>query len=198
MDGVSVTIAYANTKSVEKSLDKLAAQAMREIIAPAVKEAAKAAAGQIKSLIPNATGTMKQAVGVTTFHVYGDNEIAWQGAGVRRGYGRMIAVVETKQGTKLKRLSKKASAKSSNRGYFYSDPAKIAHILEGGRSAIEAGKNGKKALFDPRTGKFFTRSQGTMGRKFIEQVEKSGTSYAILQKAADDVGKLLNDSLKGT
>ena len=85
---------------------------------------------------------------------------------------------------------------------LFQRPAKIAHILEKGRSSVDAGTSkgggsGKKALYDPRTGRFFTRSHAAIGRNFIEQVEQAGTAQAIVQKAANDVGKLLNDNLKG-
>lgn len=196
MSDASITIGNPKTDTVQRALDNVAAKAMKLVIVPAVKEAAELIAHGIEIRAPQGTGTMRQAVGVTGMKLYGDGTVAWEGAGVRRGFGRMIAVVEANndQGYKLKRLSKKASAKAEGKGFFFSDPSKIAHIIEGGRKAVSPMKG--KALFDPRTGKFFKSSPAVTGTKFIEQANQSGIAQAGLKIAINNFGKLFDSALK--
>ena len=198
LEQVAITIDSPKTKGVEKALGSLAPKAMTQCIAPAVRTAAKDLAYAITLRVPNRTGTMRQSVGTGAFHYYRDGAIAYQAAGVRRGFGRMIAAISSVQAGKetsmrLKRMSKAATKQRT--GTLYEDPAKIAHILEGGRKAIATRKG--KALFNPLTGQFFRSAAAVPGKHFIQQAEQSGIAQATLQIGVQGVSKIFDDALKG-
>ena len=132
----------ASLTAAEKAIEEWFIKIGSKCMTPALKAAGKVIADKEKASAPSASGTLKQSIGIGEAKLYPSNFCGYIATGPRRGYGRVVTVVPTKKGTKLKRQSKKASLLVAP--IERKNPVFYAYFLTHGRKAIQP--RGKKAL----------------------------------------------------
>ena len=176
-----VKIGLGDMDAAGRSLSS-AGRFIPSIVAKEVDKVTKQLAQSEAEGAPKNTGTLAQSIGVTKTKIYQSGAIVWAAAGPRHGFARALAIVPSRTGSRIKRMSKKATKDQKQNPPAWNkveDPAKIAHFAEDGRGALVAGRRdgkptGKRCLFDSVGGKMYGHSaKASTGSHFMQLTFRS-------------------------
>ena len=134
----------------------------RRVLQRVMCEAEKALAALERQESPRESGLLREALGGSKLHVYGDGRVMFATVGVRRGFRKEVQ--PTQRGG-VKRVGKKlAPNQESAGGGAIRDPVRYLHLVTRGRGALDSVKG---RVFHSVNGRFFTRTKAAAANPFM-------------------------------